>query len=128
MRAKAAGEAGAFKVESVETKPHRRNPQPPFTTSTLQQEAARKLGFSASQTMRVAQTLYEAGAITYMRTDGVQMAPSAISACRKAISDRYDGHYLPEQPRHYSTQAKNAQETNEAIRPTHFSLDQKGKA
>src|SRR3546814_14070047 len=106
MRAKAAGEAGAFKVESVETKPHRRNPQPPFTTSTLQQEAARKLGFSASQTMRVAQTLYEAGAITYMRTDGVQMDPSAISACRQAISDRYDGHYLPEQPRHHSRSAE----------------------
>ena len=126
MRAKAAVEAGAFTVESVETKPHRRNPQPPFTTSTLQQEAARKLGFSASQTMRVAQTLYEAGAITYMRTDGVQMDPSAISACRKAISDRYDGHYLPEQPRHYSTKAKNAQEAHEAIRPTDFSMDRYG--
>ncbi|HKT86723.1 MAG TPA: type I DNA topoisomerase [Novosphingobium sp.] len=126
MRAKAAVEAGAFKVENVETKPHRRNPQPPFTTSTLQQEAARKLGFSASQTMRVAQTLYEAGAITYMRTDGVQMDPSAISACRKAISQRYDGHYLPEQPRHYSTKAKNAQEAHEAIRPTDFSKDRYG--
>lgn len=89
MRAKAAVENGAFTVESVETKPHKRNPQPPFTTSTLQQEAARKLGFSASQTMRVAQTLYEAGAITYMRTDGVQMDPSAISAARAAITDRF---------------------------------------
>jgi DNA topoisomerase-1 len=126
MRAKAVVEAGAFTVENVETKPHRRNPQPPFTTSTLQQEAARKLGFSASQTMRVAQTLYEAGAITYMRTDGVQMDPSAISACRKAISERYDGHYLPEQPRHYSAKAKNAQEAHEAIRPTDFSADRYG--
>ncbi|WP_188771353.1 type I DNA topoisomerase [Novosphingobium endophyticum] len=126
MRAKAAVEAGAFKVENVETKPHRRNPQPPFTTSTLQQEASRKLGFSASQTMRVAQSLYEAGAITYMRTDGVQMDPSAISACRKAISERYDGHYVPEQPRHYSTKAKNAQEAHEAIRPTEFTKDRYG--
>ena len=126
MRAKAAVEQGAFKVENVETKPHRRNPQPPFTTSTLQQEASRKLGFSASQTMRVAQSLYEAGAITYMRTDGVQMDPSAISACRKAISDRYDGHYLPEKPRHYETKAKNAQEAHEAIRPTEFTRDRFG--
>ena len=126
MRAKAAVEAGAFKVEAVETKPHRRNPQPPFTTSTLQQEAARKLGFSASQTMRVAQTLYEAGAITYMRTDGVQMDPSAISACRTAISERFSGHYLPEKPRHYETKAKNAQEAHEAIRPTDFGRDRFG--
>jgi DNA topoisomerase I len=126
MRAKAAVESGAFKVENVETKPHRRNPQPPFTTSTLQQEAARKLGFSASQTMRVAQSLYEAGAITYMRTDGVQMDPSAISACRAAISERYDGHYLPEQPRQYTSKAKNAQEAHEAIRPTEFTKDRFG--
>ncbi|KHS48312.1 type I DNA topoisomerase [Novosphingobium subterraneum] len=123
MKAKAVVEAGTFRVEDVETKPTRRNPYPPFTTSTLQQEAARKLGFSASHTMRVAQTLYEAGAITYMRTDGVQMDPSAISAARKAISDRYDGHYLPEKPRHYETKAKNAQEAHEAIRPTDFSKD-----
>lgn len=126
MRAKAVVEAGAFRVEEVETKPTRRNPYPPFTTSTLQQEAARKLGFSASHTMRVAQTLYEAGAITYMRTDGVQMDPSAISAARKAISDRYDGHYLPEKPRHYETKAKNAQEAHEAIRPTDFTKDRHG--
>ncbi len=123
MRAKAAVEAGAFKVEVVETKPLKRHPSPPFTTSTLQQEAARKLGFAASQTMRVAQKLYEAGAITYMRTDGVQMDGSAISAARHAISDRYDGHYLPEKPRHYSTKAKNAQEAHEAIRPTDFNKD-----
>lgn len=128
MKAKAVVEAGTFRVEEVETKPTRRNPYPPFTTSTLQQEAARKLGFSASHTMRVAQTLYEAGAITYMRTDGVQMDPSAISAARKAISDRYDGHYLPEKPRHYETKAKNAQEAHEAIRPTDFSKDRYGSA
>jgi DNA topoisomerase-1 len=126
MRAKAAVEAGAFRVEEVETRPQRRNPQPPFTTSTLQQEAARKLGFSASHTMRVAQTLYEAGAITYMRTDGVQMDPSAISAARAAISDRYGGHFMPEKPRHYETKAKNAQEAHEAIRPTEFGRDRFG--
>ncbi|PNU05306.1 type I DNA topoisomerase [Novosphingobium guangzhouense] len=126
MRAKAAVQQGAFKVEGVETKPHRRNPQPPFTTSTLQQEAARKLGFSASQTMRVAQTLYEAGAITYMRTDGVQMDPSAISAARAAIAERFSGHFVPEKPRHYETKAKNAQEAHEAIRPTDFSKDRFG--
>ncbi|MBU3991808.1 MAG: type I DNA topoisomerase [Alphaproteobacteria bacterium] len=125
-RAKALVEQATFRVEEVETKPTRRNPYPPFTTSTLQQEAARKLGFSASHTMRVAQTLYEAGAITYMRTDGVQMDPSAISAARAAISDRYSGHYLPEKPRHYETKAKNAQEAHEAIRPTDFGKDRHG--
>ncbi|MBS3928333.1 MAG: type I DNA topoisomerase, partial [Sphingomonadales bacterium] len=123
-RAKAAVEAGAFRVAEVETKPTRRNPYPPFTTSTLQMEASRKLGFSASHTMRVAQTLYEAGAITYMRTDGVQMDSSAISAARKAIADRYNnGHYLPEKPRIYESKAKNAQEAHEAIRPTDFGKD-----
>jgi DNA topoisomerase-1 len=126
LRAKAAVESSTFRVEDVETKPTRRNPYPPFTTSTLQQEAARKLGFSASHTMRVAQNLYEAGAITYMRTDGVQMDPSAISDARKAISDRYNGHYLPEKPRHYETKAKNAQEAHEAIRPVDFSKDRYG--
>ena len=125
-RAKALVESATFRVEGVETKPTRRNPYPPFTTSTLQQEAARKLGFSASHTMRVAQSLYEAGAITYMRTDGVQMDPSAISDARKAISDRYSGHYLPEKPRHYETKAKNAQEAHEAIRPTDFAKDKYG--
>ena len=119
-RAKAAVEAGRFTVEGVETKPLKRNPAPPFTTSTLQQEAARKLGYSASHTMRLAQNLYEAGAITYMRTDGVQMDGSAISACRRAIAERFDGHYLPEKPRIYQTKAKNAQEAHEAIRPTDF--------
>ena len=123
LRAKAAVEAGAFTVEEVETKPLKRNPAAPFTTSTLQQEAARKLGFSASHTMRCAQSLYEAGAITYMRTDGVQMDGSAISAARQVINDRYSGHYLPEKPRIYQTKAKNAQEAHEAIRPTDFSRD-----
>lgn len=125
-RAKAAVEGGAFRVEEVETKPLRRHPQPPFTTSTLQQEAARKLGFSASDTMRLAQRLYEAGAITYMRTDGVQMDHSAISAARQEIHDRFSGHFCPEKPRHYETKAKNAQEAHEAIRPTDFTRDTYG--
>ncbi|WP_174273523.1 type I DNA topoisomerase [Sphingomonas bacterium] len=119
-------EAGRFTVATVETKPLTRNPPPPFTTSTLQQEAARKLGFSASHTMRVAQDLYEQGAITYMRTDGVQMDHSAISAARAAIVDRYDGGYIPEKPRLYTTKAKNAQEAHEAIRPTDFTRDKNG--
>jgi DNA topoisomerase I len=124
--AKADVEAGRFSVASVETKPLTRNPPPPFTTSTLQQEAARKLGFSASHTMRVAQDLYEQGAITYMRTDGVQMDGSAISAARKAIAERYDGGYVPDKPRQYTTKAKNAQEAHEAIRPTDFGRDHAG--
>jgi DNA topoisomerase-1 len=124
--AKADVEAGRFTVEAVEQKPLTRNPPPPFTTSTLQQEAARKLGFSASHTMRIAQALYEDGAITYMRTDGVQMDGSAISAARKAIAERYDGGYLPDKPRQYQTKAKNAQEAHEAIRPTDFGRDHAG--
>ncbi|WP_199503726.1 type I DNA topoisomerase [Qipengyuania sp. YIM B01966] len=126
LAAKAIVEQARFTVEEVETKPFKRNPAPPFTTSTLQQEAARKLGYSASHTMRLAQSLYEAGAITYMRTDGVQMDESAISACRKAVAERYSGHYLPEKPRHYSTKAKNAQEAHEAIRPTDFTRERAG--
>src|SRR5688500_12201739 len=125
-KAKAAVEAGRFTVEDVETKPLKRHPAPPFTTSTLQQEAARKLGYSASHTMRLAQHLYEAGAITYMRTDGVQMDGSAISAARRAIAERFDGHYLPEKPRLYQTKAKNAQEAHEAIRPTDFNRQHAG--
>ncbi|WP_257549854.1 type I DNA topoisomerase [Sphingopyxis sp. DBS4] len=124
--AEADVKAGHFTVDAVETKPLTRNPPPPFTTSTLQQEAARKLGFSASHTMRVAQDLYEDGAITYMRTDGVQMDGSAISAARRAIADRYDGGYVPDQPRQYQTKAKNAQEAHEAIRPTDFGKDKVG--
>jgi DNA topoisomerase-1 len=117
---------GRFSVSSVETKPLTRNPPAPFTTSTLQQEAARKLGFSASHTMRIAQALYEDGAITYMRTDGVQMDHSAISAARGAIANRYDASYVPDKPRQYTAKAKNAQEAHEAIRPTDFSRDKAG--
>jgi len=124
--AKADVEAGRFAVASVETRPLTRNPPPPFTTSTLQQEAARKLGFSASHTMRIAQGLYEDGAITYMRTDGVQMDGSAISAARGAIANRYDASYVPDKPRQYTAKAKNAQEAHEAIRPTDFSKDRAG--
>ncbi|BDI60885.1 type I DNA topoisomerase [Qipengyuania nanhaisediminis] len=126
MEARQAVESGRFTVEDVEKKPLKRNPPPPFTTSTMQQEAARKLGYSASHTMRLAQTLYEAGAITYMRTDGVQMDGSAIAACRDAIGERYDDGYLPEKPRFYATKAKNAQEAHEAIRPTNFGRDRAG--
>jgi DNA topoisomerase I len=126
MEAKAAVEAGRFTVEGVETKPLKRNPAPPFTTSTLQQEAARKLGFSAQHTMRLAQSLYEAGAITYMRTDGVQMDMSAIMAARDAIAARFSEDYRPEKPRFYSTKAKNAQEAHEAIRPTDFTRTSAG--
>jgi DNA topoisomerase-1 len=126
MKAKAAVEAGRFTVEGVETKPVKRNPAPPFTTSTLQQEAARKLGYSAQHTMRLAQSLYEAGAITYMRTDGVQMDMSAIMAARDAIDARFSPDYRPEKPRFYSTKAKNAQEAHEAIRPTDFTRERVG--
>ena len=118
--ARAVVEAGRFTVSSVETKPFSKNPPPPFTTSTLQQEAARKLGFSASHTMRVAQSLYEDGLITYMRTDGVDMAPEAVSAARRAIANRYDSGFVPDRPRQYQSKIKNAQEAHEAIRPTDF--------
>ena len=119
--AKAVVEAGRFTVASTETKPFAKNPPPPFTTSTLQQEAARKLGFAASHTMRIAQGLYEDGLITYMRTDGIDMAPEAVSAARKAIQNRYDAGYVPDRPRQYQSKIKNAQEAHEAIRPTDFS-------
>jgi DNA topoisomerase-1 len=123
-----AVEARAFDVAKVERKQTRRHPAPPFVTSTLQQEASRKLGFSASHTMRVAQKLYEGvniggesvGLITYMRTDGVQMAAEAIDACRKMITADHGDRYLPDKPRVYKTKAKNAQEAHEAIRPTDF--------
>jgi DNA topoisomerase-1 len=124
--AKAVVEAGRFTVASVETKPFAKNPPPPFTTSTLQQESARKLGFAASHTMRVAQALYEQGLITYMRTDGIDMAPEAISAARRAIASRYDAGYVPDKPRHYTSKQKNAQEAHEAIRPTDFSQPRGG--
>ena len=116
----------AFTVASVEAKPQRRNPQPPFTTSTLQQEAQRKLGFDASRTMQIAQRLYEGveiggepvGLITYMRTDGVDMAPEALKSARRVIEREYGARYLPDGPRRYHARAKNAQEAHEAIRPT----------
>lgn len=121
-------EGASFKAVSVEAKPTKRNPGPPFTTSTLQQAASGQLGFSASRTMQVAQRLYEgvdiggetAGLITYMRTDGVQMAPEAITAARDAIGKSFGPNYVPEKPRYYSSKAKNAQEAHEAIRPTDF--------
>ncbi len=120
QKARTAVETGKFTVSAVETKPATRNPYAPFTTSTLQQEAARKLGFTASHTMRVAQGLYEEGRITYMRTDGVQIAGEAIAAVRDVIAKDYGSgaDFLPDKPRHYATKAKNAQEAHEAIRPT----------
>ncbi len=127
-RLKTLLDGAAYRVESVEAKPTKRNPAPPFTTSTLQQAASSKLGFSASRTMQVAQKLYEGidiggetvGLITYMRTDGVQMAPEAIDAARRAVAEQFGERYVPEKPRFYSTKAKNAQEAHEAIRPTSF--------
>jgi DNA topoisomerase-1 len=118
-----------FKVDSIESKPAKRHPYPPFRTSTLQQEASRKLGFSSARTMQIAQRLYEGvdiggetvGLITYMRTDGVDMAPEAIAATRNAIVRNFGEPYLPSVPRHYTTKAKNAQEAHEAIRPTEMS-------
>ena len=121
-------ERAQFRVATVEAKPTRRNPAPPFTTSTLQQAASSRLGFAASRTMQIAQRLYEGvdiggettGLITYMRTDGVQMAPEALSSARAAIGKEFGDRYLPEKPRFYSAKAKNAQEAHEAIRPTDF--------
>ncbi len=121
-------ESASYRVETVEAKPTKRNPGPPFTTSTLQQAASAKLGFSASRTMQTAQRLYEGieiggettGLITYMRTDGVQIAPEAISDARRSIGSVFGDKYVPEKPRYYATKAKNAQEAHEAIRPTSF--------
>ena len=110
-------------IKSVEAKPGTRNPSPPFMTSTLQQEASRKFGFGARQTMQIAQRLYEAGHITYMRTDGIDMAPEAVTAARDAIKDRYDASYVPSSPRMYKNKAKNAQEAHECIRPTDMKAD-----
>jgi DNA topoisomerase-1 len=123
---KQALETAAFTVKSVEARPVRRNPYPPFTTSTLQQEASRKLGFAPAHTMRIAQRLYEGitldgetvGLITYMRTDGVQIADEAIAAIREMVGSSYGQKYLPDAPRRYQVKAKNAQEAHEAIRPT----------
>ncbi len=119
-------EKAKFSVVSVEAKPAKRHPWAPFTTSTLQQEASRKLGFAPAHTMRVAQRLYEGvdlggetvGLITYMRTDGVDIAPEAIGAARRVIEKEYGPKYVPQVPRKYTTKQKNAQEAHEAIRPT----------
>ena len=115
-----------FSIEKIESKPGQRKPSAPFTTSTLQQEASRKLGFNAKRTMQVAQLLYqgvtidgeETGLITYMRTDGTQIAPEAVSETRKIIVEDFGDDYLPEKARVYETKAANAQEAHEAIRPT----------
>ena len=110
-------------VQSVEAKPASRNPSAPFMTSTLQQEASRKFGMGARQTMNAAQRLYEAGHITYMRTDGIDMAPEAVQEARAAIKDRYGDDYVPQSPRIYKNKAKNAQEAHECIRPTDMAKD-----
>jgi len=122
-------ERAAFTVTSVESKPAKRNPYAPFTTSTLQQEASRKLGFAPARTMQLAQRLYEGaeingetvGLITYMRTDGVDMAPEAIAGARRVIEKEYGKQYVPSVPRKYQTKTKNAQEAHEAVRPTDLS-------
>ena len=128
-RAVAAIEKNRFAIGSVESKPVKRHPSPPFITSTLQQEAARKLGFAAKRTMQVAQQLYEGvdvggesvGLITYMRTDGATMDGAAVHEARDMIAQRYGKKYVPHSPRAYTSKVKNAQEAHEAIRPTSFS-------
>ena len=130
-RLKAALKGGRFIVANIESKSQRRNPAAPFTTSTLQQEASRKLRFSPRQTMQLAQRLYEGvdlggeaeGLITYMRTDGVQIVPEAIAAVRRLVTKLHGQRYVPSSPREYETKAKNAQEAHEAIRPTDFNKD-----
>ncbi|MSO67708.1 MAG: type I DNA topoisomerase [Pseudolabrys sp.] len=134
---KQALEAASFTIASVEAKPARRNPPPPFTTSTMQQEASRKLGFAPAIAMRLAQRLYEGveiegettGLITYMRTDGIDMAPEAISDIRAMIGKNYGKEYVPGSPRTYHNKSKNAQEAHEAVRPTdpHRTPDQVAK-
>ena len=123
---KSALEVARFSVAAIEAKPARRNPAAPFTTSTLQQEASRKLGLAPARTMQLAQRLYEGidigdgavGLITYMRTDGVDFAPEAIESARKVIAKDFGAKYVPAIPRKYTAKAKNAQEAHEAIRPT----------
>ncbi len=127
--AKEAVEAANFTVKNVESKPAKRHPAAPFTTSTMQQEAARKLGFNAQRTMRTAQKLYEGidingettGLITYMRTDGVNIAGEAVTSARDVIGQKYGAKYVPSKPKHYKNKSKNAQEAHEAIRPTDLS-------
>jgi DNA topoisomerase-1 len=131
LRLKFILDGATFRVANIETKPQRRHPAPPFTTSTLQQEASRKLGFSPRQTMQLAQRLYEGvdlgaeseGLITYMRTDGVQIVPEAIDAIRRLVTKLYGDRYVPGSPRQYQTKAKNAQEAHEAIRPADLKKD-----
>lgn len=118
LQAKEKIEAQEFHISSVERKKTNRYPSPPFTTSTLQQEAARKLRYSAKKTMQVAQKLYEEGLITYMRTDAVNLSNDAISACREVIVKYFGDPYLPKTPKEYKTKSKNAQEAHEAIRPS----------
>ena len=113
----------AYKVVDIVKKEIKRNPYPPYTTSTLQQSANNVLGFSAKKTMTLAQRLYQAGYITYMRTDSVYLAQKAIKEIREVIADKYGKQYLPEKERYYKNKAKNAQEAHEAIRPTDFSFD-----
>jgi DNA topoisomerase-1 len=115
-----------FSVHSVEAKPATRNPYAPFMTSTLQQEASRKFGFGAKATMNAAQRLYEAGLITYMRTDGIDMAPEAVAAARSEIGKRFGPAYVPDTARIYKNKAKNAQEAHECIRPTDMAADPDG--
>ncbi|MBV9290767.1 MAG: type I DNA topoisomerase, partial [Hyphomicrobiales bacterium] len=123
---KAALENARFSVAAIESRPVKRHPAPPFTTSTLQQEASRKLGLAPARTMQIAQRLYEGvdvgdgavGLITYMRTDGVDLAPEAVAAARRVIARDFGEAYVPEAPRRYQVKAKNAQEAHEAIRPT----------
>src|SRR5207248_3281143 len=123
---KRALDGAAFAVAAIEAKPAKRHPPPPFTTSTLQQEASRKFGFAPAHTMRIAQRLYEGidvggeaiGLITYMRTDGIDMAEEAITAMRRMIGSDYGASYVPSTPRRYQNKSKNAQEAHEAIRPT----------
>ncbi|KAA0912418.1 type I DNA topoisomerase [Aquicoccus porphyridii] len=118
-----AVESRDLTVKSVEAKPASRNPAPPFMTSTLQQEASRKFGMGARQAMAAAQRLYEAGHITYMRTDGIDMAPEAVTAVRDAIGARFGAEFVPDKPRIYKNKAKNAQEAHECIRPTDMAAD-----
>src|SRR5579871_5997227 len=122
----AALERAKFSIAAIESKPVKRHPWPPFTTSTLQQEASRKLGLAPARTMQIAQRLYEGvdvgegavGLITYMRTDGVDLAPEAVASARRVIAKDFGDNYVPQAPRRYSAKAKNAQEAHEAIRPT----------
>src|SRR5918995_1059608 len=110
-------DGAAFQVRSVEAKPYRRSPYAPFRTTTLQQEASRKLGFGAARTMQVAQRLYESGLITYMRTDSITLSDAAVSAARAKVAELYGADYLPDAPRRYTGKVKSAQEAHEAIRP-----------